>query len=388
MPLNDLSILFVVAVAATVNGVVLAWAATMTPRREPALLWSAGSFLLALSAASVFLVPDPASIWRGPAFNIPALLSHAFLLAGVLRFCDRPAYWGPLGALLGGSLALTLWLSLVEPNRDLRVFAAAIVGAFLRLAAALVLLLSRGPHHRGVAAVVAGALALEGVLLIDHALAGLRGLVPVIGTDDELSRWRTWLARMFTATVSTPLLMLLGLSRLMGELRESANNDTLTGLCNRRGFFLRTGPLLAHGQRLKQLGSVLMLDIDRFKSLNDRFGHGVGDAVLRAMGATLSSVLRGSDTAVRWGGEEFCVLLPGTDGAGAHVGAERIRAEFARRCKAIPELARENVSASIGIAYGHWHKVDFETLQQQADAALYAAKNGGRDRAVMAESRS
>jgi diguanylate cyclase (GGDEF)-like protein len=388
MPLHDLSILFVVAVAATVNGVVLAWAATMTPRREPAVLWAVGSFLLALSAASVFLVPDPASAWRAPAFNIPALFSHAFLLAGVLRFCDRPAYWAPLGGLLGASLLLTLWLSLIEPDRDLRVFSAAIVGAFLRLTAALVLLLSRGTHHRGVAAVVAGALGLEGVLLIDHALAGLRGLVPVIGTDDALSRWPTWLARMFTATVSTPLLMLLGLSQLMGELRESANNDTLTGLSNRRGFFLRTGPLLAQGQRLKQLGSVLMLDIDRFKSLNDRFGHAVGDAVLRAMGATLGSVLRGSDTAVRWGGEEFCVLLPGTDGAGAHVGAERIRAEFARRCKAIPELAKENVSASIGIAYGHWHKVDFDTLQRQADAALYAAKNGGRDRAVLAEARN
>lgn len=387
MALSDTTLMLSILLVGAVNAVVLAWAAVLGARRRPALYWAAGSAMLALCAGSVFLVTDPASPWRGLLFNGPGLLSHACWLAGVLCFVERERPLRLLAALVVVCLLAVLWLSLVQPDRDLRIFVGAGTSGVLRLATAFALVLFHGGHSRAVALVAAAVIGVDGVMLVDHALAGLAGAAPSIGTAPNTPRGLTWISMLVSATVATPLLMLLGLSRLLGELRASANQDSLTKLPNRRGFYDRIGPLVAHSRRLKQLGSVLMLDIDRFKTLNDRFGHGVGDDVLRAMGGTLSSVLRGSDTAVRWGGEEFCVLLPGTDGAGAHVSAERIRAEFARRCKAIPGLAREDVSASIGIAYGNWHKVDFDTLQQQADAALYAAKNGGRDRAVLAESR-
>ena len=125
-----------------------------------------------------------------------------------------------------------------------------------------------------------------------------------------------------------------------------------------------------------------MLDIDRFKKLNDRFGHSVGDEVLRTIGKTLHATLRGSDVAVRWGGEEFCALLLSTDGKGAHTTAERIRRDFALACKNIEALRGGPVSVSIGISYGALSENDFDSLQQQADRALYAAKEAGRDRVV------
>lgn len=380
MVLHDATILFLVAVVAAVNGGVFASAGLMTPRRNAGPLWSAAAFLLAASAISVWVMPEH-SIWRPVAFNVPVLLSHAFLLAGVLLFLGYRDFGRVLALVTGVAIVAGLWLTFVQPNRDLRVFVTAITGCGLRLTAAWFLIRIRGPHARGAAIVAAAVLAAEGLLLLDHALAGLAGKVGWVG-DDATSRWFTWLGRLITAAVSLPLLMLLGLSRLIGELRDSANHDHLTGLCNRRGFAAVTGVLLAHAKRNGAGASVLMLDIDRFKRLNDRFGHAVGDEVLKAMGKTLRNTLRGSDVAVRWGGEEFCALLLSSDGKGSHSTAERIRQEFTQACKKITALRGGNVSVSIGIAYGMLKDNSFDDLQKQADQALYAAKEAGRDRVM------
>lgn len=381
MQLHDYTILFLLAVIASVNGVVLGWGSLLSGKMRAPWFWSAASLTLALAAGAALWSPDA---WRPILFNLPLTLSHGLWLAGTLRFCGRPPRDGIVFGVVLLVALCTVSLTLLYPDRNLRIFLAASATALLRLTTGVVLWRCCQDHDRWVARTTAAVIATESLILFDHAFAALHGGVPGIGNDPQSLRQMTWFGLLLTAVVTTPLLMLLGLSRLLGELRESAHQDGLTGLPNRRGFFAQIGPLLAHGQRGERRTAVLMLDVDHFKQINDRHGHTAGDSVLHEMGATLREILRRSDVPVRWGGEEFCVLLPDTDGAGAGILAQRIRQRFSERCRSIQALAKQRVSVSIGIAYGLLKQHPFEILQQQADAALYAAKDAGRDRAVAA----
>jgi diguanylate cyclase (GGDEF)-like protein len=123
--------------------------------------------------------------------------------------------------------------------------------------------------------------------------------------------------------------------------------------------------------------AALMCDLDHFKEVNDRFGHGRGDDVLAAVGAALHDSLRAGDFAGRYGGEEFLILLPATGTEGAIEAAERLRASIAQI--RVPAVGR-HISLSVGIAVMPDHAVDAQSLERAADRALYAAKKAGRDR--------
>jgi diguanylate cyclase (GGDEF)-like protein len=160
-----------------------------------------------------------------------------------------------------------------------------------------------------------------------------------------------------------------------------ANNDALTGLPNKRATDDTLKRMVAQASRSITPLSALMLDLDHYKQINDRFGHDKGDDVLAAVGAALQSCLRAGDFAGRFGGEEFLILLPdtGLDGA-AHV-AEKIRTTVA--AISVPGVERE-ITASLGIADLLEHAGNATGLLREADRALYAAKAAGRNRATIA----
>jgi diguanylate cyclase (GGDEF)-like protein len=161
----------------------------------------------------------------------------------------------------------------------------------------------------------------------------------------------------------------------LAELR--AATDALTGLPNRRAIDDHLKRLLAGAGRSLTPMSTILLDLDHFKQINDTFGHERGDEVLAALGALMRSELRGSDFAGRSGGEEFIVMLPDTDRAGAMRVAEHLRQ--AMHSLSVPGVSRE-ITASFGVATYPDDALDGETLLRLADRALYAAKQGGRDR--------
>jgi two-component system cell cycle response regulator len=165
------------------------------------------------------------------------------------------------------------------------------------------------------------------------------------------------------------------------DAEARASTDPLTGLPNRRYFDEFVG-LLAQRRRAGDAVGVLMVDIDRFKALNDRFGHATGDAVLRGVASAIVGAVREDDVPARFGGEEFVVLLrdPGP-GVAVEVG-ERIRA--AVRALDLGELAVPPVSVSIGVAVAKGSDTSVESLIHVADQALYSAKRSGRDRVVAA----
>ncbi|HEX4340703.1 MAG TPA: diguanylate cyclase [Polyangiaceae bacterium] len=172
------------------------------------------------------------------------------------------------------------------------------------------------------------------------------------------------------------------LTTLVEESHLQASTDSLTGLMNRRAFAHSMGIELERSQRHGYPLSVVLLDVDHFKLINDKRGHATGDAVLVAIGALLKKTLRASDHGVRWGGEEFMVALTSTGLEGGRVLAERLRLEIERMHVVDGEGERVPVTASLGLA----SHVSGETLQQlvdRADRAMYAAKKSGRNRLVV-----
>jgi diguanylate cyclase (GGDEF)-like protein len=170
--------------------------------------------------------------------------------------------------------------------------------------------------------------------------------------------------------------------RNLAIAERRAATDSLTGLANKRSFTDSLKRMLAQSSRTLSPLSLLMVDLDHFKEINDQLGHPVGDQALANVGAAISSALRTSDFAGRNGGEEFAVLLPNTDLEGARITAEKIRAAIG----AIDLLGTEMaLTASLGIAVYPDHATTAENLERLADAALYTAKRLGRNRVEVAE---
>lgn len=171
-------------------------------------------------------------------------------------------------------------------------------------------------------------------------------------------------------------------SRLDQSL-ELAITDQLTGLYNRRFLFGQLAPLVQRSQCGGEAVSVMTIDIDHFKRLNDTYGHDAGDAVLRDFAVRLGSNTRPSDFACRMGGEEFVVIMPRTTGDIACLAAERLRRSVCASPFMVPGVAHAiDVTVSIGVAAATNSDDSVETLLKRADEALYDAKRTGRNRVI------
>ena len=168
-----------------------------------------------------------------------------------------------------------------------------------------------------------------------------------------------------------------------GQLRERADRDRLTGLLNRQAFDAHLAAEFARYQRYQRPFVLMLIDIDYFKSVNDRYGHPAGDAVLNNVGRVLTGTLREVDFAARYGGEEFAILMPETELARGTEIAERIRTRLADTVTDTPS-ARIAATASVGVSACPQCATDVESLVRTADAALYRSKQSGRNRVSQA----
>ncbi len=186
----------------------------------------------------------------------------------------------------------------------------------------------------------------------------------------------------FLSAVADTIALAIRHAQLVDELRELSTHDELTGLANRRLLDARLRMEVDRARRFGTSLSVLAVDIDYFKRLNDTFGHPAGDAVLASVAGTLERGVRRVDIVARVGGEEFVVVLARTDLEAAAGVAEKIRTRVA--VTEVPGLARQpRVTVSIGVAELLDGEEPMELLAR-ADTALYAAKGAGRDRVEVA----
>ncbi len=170
------------------------------------------------------------------------------------------------------------------------------------------------------------------------------------------------------------------------ELKEAnetisrlAATDELTNLSNRRSFNICLASALSAARRHEYPLSLIMIDLDHFKVVNDTFGHSKGDEVLKAFARIFLDIIRVEDVAARWGGEEFILLLPHTPSDAASALAERIRVAFEQHSDIVAPIV---LSASFGVVQFHGSE-DADALIRRADDALYRAKHQGRNRVVV-----
>jgi diguanylate cyclase (GGDEF)-like protein len=180
------------------------------------------------------------------------------------------------------------------------------------------------------------------------------------------------------AAMLAALVVIWSRNERMQELARQANHDPLTGLKNRRRFEEELRTELARSHRYQVPGALLMLDLDRFKRVNDTLGHPAGDGVLAEIAEILRARARETDVVARLGGDEFALVLPRCDLAQARDVAREIAVAIREHMRAEPEVPP--ITASIGVApFGTGLRLSYETVLARADAAMYAAKDDGRD---------
>jgi len=266
--------------------------------------------------------------------------------------------WNGVGWALSGSVAVAIAIAVQTAiNRGLITIALAVLGADRKA-----LLGTRDDN------------------LIELATLCLGGLVALAALHQP------WLCVLVIAPMIT-----LQRGALVRELETAAATDPKTGLLNAVAWEHVANRELARAQREKYDVAVLIIDIDRFKMVNDQYGHLVGDEVLRGVGRVLEDAVREYDSVGRFGGEEFVAVLPKAGDADALVVAERIRSRVHElRIAALidgpaPEGAAEHALAvSIGVSCSRYDGIEVSDLLVAADSAMYRAKSGGRNRVVLA----
>ncbi|MBB1073500.1 GGDEF domain-containing protein [Rhodoferax sp. 4810] len=215
----------------------------------------------------------------------------------------------------------------------------------------------------------------------------------LVFNDREMGVLKLMRGRRFTEAEQTHIEALIGLAApalhnalQFHELNAQLERDVLTELGNRRALMTQGQAWLADCERQQRPASMLALDLDKFKLINDQYGHPTGDRVLIAVAQVLRQVTRAADLCVRMGGDEFVILLPGADIIQAMECAERLRHALTALVLTTPEGQTLNISASIGLAT-YRPGYTLQQLYEKADAALYAAKHAGYNQ-VLVGSRS
>lgn len=203
------------------------------------------------------------------------------------------------------------------------------------------------------------------------------GLFCVFSSRDELAESETDFLTIFAQQIE----MAITIADLFQEVREQAVTDALTGLYNRRYFEEYISKEVTRSLRQKQPFSVIGLDLDFLKKINDKYGHAYGDLAIKTIADVLKKNARSIDVAARMGGEEFNILLPGIDSAGAMTAAERIR-------KTVEEKELDtigHITVSIGVATFLEHSDSLDELLELTDQAMYQSKRNGRNQVTMAK---
>jgi diguanylate cyclase (GGDEF)-like protein len=305
-------------------------------------------------------------------------LGWSLQLAAVLEFQRRhvPAIlaWGP------PVLVFTLFHPIIDDARLQLIVGGWVYGAFCVAIAAAALTQRPASGFRAYA-LFAGAYLLAAAAIIVHCMGAWLGHGH-FETSAAAGAYRNlqYLIANALVVASSLAYLLMHRERADEETRRLAITDPLTGVFNRRTFIELAERELARSRREASALSLMILDLDHFKQVNDTFGHLAGDDVLVAFTALVRDRVRRGDLVVRYGGEEFCVLLPATSLPAAVALAERIRAATAASVLT-PRPVR--ITVSIGVtAYTGGREVTLEALLGRADEALYRAKDEGRNRVV------
>ena len=374
----DARTLVVVAFTSSILMAAMLWVVFAGRFRDGLARWTQSLWVQALAWLLIALrgaIPDLVSV---AAANALVVLGWSLQLAAVLEFQRRRVpsivVWAP------AAIVFALFLLLIDDLRLRFIVGGPLYGAFC------IVIAGAAFTHRPTSGLRAYSLFASGYLAAAAVLfyRGLGALVEPQAYAAAPPPYSHQGVVYFVACVlvvsSSLAYLLMHRERADEETRRLAITDPLTGVFNRRTFIELAERELARSRRDSTSLSLMILDLDHFKQVNDTYGHLVGDEVLVAFTGLIKERARRADLVVRYGGEEFCVLLPATSLPAAVALAERIRAATVATA-----LARHpmKITVSVGVtAYSGGPRVALETLLARADEALYRAKHEGRNRVV------
>ena len=373
---------------ATLMGLVLAAALYLLSKGLPpsvrgVRVWALG---FALQAGGALLVglrsiyPDVALI---PLGNTLVVVGHISQFVAVKQFLDEPIRRWPLW-LLGAVVFLTTLVFTYANNS----FPARTV--IITVGSAIALVATARALFRGASRDLVAARYTALLLLGMAAILALRGGYTVASGNTlntlfagDLFQFMYVSAYVILSVLSGLAFVLLVAERLRVELERMATLDSLTGIYNRRTFTGLVERELARAARTEAPVGLIVIDLDHFKTVNDRYGHVAGDTVLKSFVATAHAALRKQDLLGRYGGEEFCVVLPGASPAEAVMIAQRLRESV--ETTPVPMGDRSiRYTISVGVAHSNRAGLDLDSLVRDADEALYRAKGRGRNQVSLA----
>jgi diguanylate cyclase (GGDEF)-like protein len=375
----DISTLYLVAtmVAAMLGAMLLFFG-----RQEniPALKWWGTAYLLGACSVALWTVAGNA---LGEMFSL-ALNAVGFLACGMVWNASR-VFHGRKPNLPGLALGAIAWVAAVmtlppEASAMRMTIGAGIVAVYAALTATELWSERRRAQQRRWPALAVPV--LHGVALMLPILLG-----DLLHPDGDMAPGSVWVTvfsvELVLYAVGTVFVIFMLVSeRTVTAHKTAASMDPLTGMFNRRGFAEATSRVIEREANAGRPVTVMIFDIDHFKSINDRFGHPAGDEILKLFATVVVNSLRITDLSGRIGGEEFAALLPCSLEEGV-IAAERVREAF-ERSGIVDETGPVDTTVSIGVAGGP-AGTELEVLLAAADTALYQAKRGGRNRVEAAE---
>lgn len=358
-------------------GLIWAYVVRSYPRLDAARFWTASAFVAAAGAAAalirLFVESNLPLLFGGTA----TLLAVCLAAMGIQRFYGRPTSWRNTALIVGLSMAGTMFFLVAYDSMPLRMLSY-MTGQSLPLLLALRLLLS--PEAR----VNPGARLAGTVAILFIAVNLVRTAGNAVGGDFSIAHGGELnsllvLALLFLSMAFNFGFLLMVMDRLRNEVADLALLDDLTGVANRRHLLQRLSEECARSERGGEPFSLLVIDLDAFKSINDTHGHAAGDACLQHFTLMAQTRLRPGDMLARTGGDEFCIVLPSS--------SLREGGTIARR---LLEVCRQDAEACVGddipisvsVGVAQWDRsvgLFPDRLMANADHALYAAKNSGKN---------
>jgi len=346
--------------------------------------WALASLCIGfgLLPAYYFRVPAPGYEWAVVCGSLLIATGIGLQYTGIQTFKGEPSRRKLVALLVVVALLENIWWSVLQPDVAARSIANSLLfGAGFAACARALLIQIEAPLRTAYwftgasFAVLASTLWLR-ALMIELAPAGTYALY----INTPLNSWSFFISSVVQLCVTFGFVLMVNY-RLIADIHKIASRDVLTNAFTRRRLEEEALRLLARCARTDDVLAIMMIDVDHFKSVNDRFGHLVGDKVLQRLATIVQQAIRTDDYFARYGGEEFCILLLSTTEQEALLLAERLRESYATMTlEAGGSLLRSTVS--IGVADSTQAGLEWQALISAADQALYRAKQAGRNRVV------
>lgn len=377
--LNYPTLLLVLVVFTTVTTALIVTAAFSADAPAEQRLWAMGSVSASLGFGVGAMNSWPAVVHAGVSYGLMGM-GLALALRGMRQFCGQTLAWRWVALISLIAFALPAYYAVVVPDKAARLV---VSGLFLGLlSGACCVSLWRGLQGstRSVMWSSVGGFAMIGMVMVGRAVFVLVSPAAAIGaqTIETIAGISILSAAVAQVMIAFGLIMLVS-SRYAERLSRLTLVDGLTGVLNRVGMERMGERVLMRARQSERPVAVVMVDADFFKAINDSHGHPAGDQVLVHLAQMLSAQVRPGDLVIRYGGEEFVLMLDGSTRDDARVVAERLRRQI-EESRVATGAGEVSYRISAGVSCSQRAGHDIERLVTQADAALYRAKQEGRNR--------